>query len=153
MADVKPGDEVRVPAHDPALLAPARTPCGTCPYRRDVPSGIWAAEEYAKLPAYDGDVPEQAAAGAFGLFMCHQRDGHLCAGWVGCHDISHNLAVRAHADEVDLDAVLGYESPVPLFASGAEAAEHGAREIAHPGQLAQRKARGLVRARSRQQED
>jgi hypothetical protein len=112
-----------------------------------VPSGIWAAEEYAKLPAYDGDVPEQATAGAFGLFMCHQRDGNLCAGWVGCHDMASNLAVRMHAGEVDLDAMLDYESPVPLFASGAEAAEHGAREIDAPGPLAQRKARGIARSR------
>jgi hypothetical protein len=129
-------------------LAPASRPCGTCPYRRDVPSGIWAAEEYAKLPAYDGDVPEQAAAGAFGLFMCHQRDGNLCAGWVGCHDMENNLAVRMHTGEVD-PAVYDYVSPVPLFASGAEAAEHGQRDILHPGPLARRKAQGFVRARER----
>lgn len=24
-------------------------PCETCPYRRDVPSGVWSADEYRKL--------------------------------------------------------------------------------------------------------
>lgn len=32
-------------------LKPPKVPCGTCPYRRDVPAGIWHGEEYAKLPA------------------------------------------------------------------------------------------------------
>lgn len=130
-----------------ALYAPRKRPCSTCPYRRDVPSGIWAEDEYDKLPTYDNDVPEQAAAGAFGLFFCHQHDGNLCAGWAGCHDMSNNLAVRMHAAEVD-PATFEYVSPVPLFGSGAEAAEHGKREISSPGEMAKRKIRGLLRARA-----
>lgn len=131
-----------------ALYAPRKRPCSTCPYRCDVPSGIWSAEEYDKLPAYDHDAPEQAAAGAFGLFFCHQRTGQLCAGWAGCHDMQNNLALRMAAGDVDVEAVLDYVSPVPLFASGAEAAEHGKREIHSPGEAARRKVRGLLRARS-----
>jgi hypothetical protein len=122
-----------------------KRPCSTCPYRRDVPSGIWAADEYDKLPGYDGDVPEQAAAGAFGLFFCHQRTGDLCAGWVGCHDMASNLAIRFSHRDVDMDAVLGYVSPIPLFASGTEAAEHGKREITEPGPDADRKIQQLLR--------
>jgi hypothetical protein len=119
-------------------VRPAKAPCKTCPYRRDVPSGVWAEEEYAKLPAYDGSTGEQALAGAAGLFMCHQQDGCLCAGWVGCHDMQESLAVRLGIgagllSEEDVDALLDYESPVPLFASGTAAAAHGMAEFDHPG--------------------
>jgi hypothetical protein len=107
-------------------------PCATCPYRRDVPSGVWEAEEYEKLRGYDGQIIEQAAAGARGVFMCHQGDGKLCAGWCGCHDMYNTLAARTHAGSLD-DSVWTYESPVPLFASGSEAADHGEAEIEEPG--------------------
>ena len=130
-------------------LRPRARPCTTCPYRRDVPSGIWHPDEYAKLPGYDGDVPEQAGAGAFGVFLCHQKDGHLCAGWVGCHDMANNLAVRMSHRDLDIDAVLGYVSPVPLFASGAEAAAHGMREIGSPGAGARSAVDSLLRLRAR----
>ena len=110
--------------------SPSGAPCGTCPYRRDVPSGIWSAHEYAKLPGYDGDILDQLLNGSQALFYCHQNDGHLCAGWVGCHDMDHNLALRLHA--VD-PSTFTYESPVPLFQSGAEAAAHGLRDIDNPG--------------------
>jgi Family of unknown function (DUF6283) len=133
---------------DPAVGLRAR-PCGSCPYRRDAPSGLWSADEYAKLPKYDGDIPAQVRAGATGLFMCHLDDGSLCSGWVGCHDMGNNLAVRLRADELDIDAVCDYVSPVPLFGSGAEAAEHGLRDVADPGAVARRAAEGLMRLRNR----
>ena len=105
----------------------AKVPCRSCPYRADVPSGVWAAHEYDKLPGYDGTMPEQVEAGALGAFMCHQQDGQLCAGWVGCHGAYELIALRMVAD---LDpTVWTYRSPVPLFASGAEAAAHGLPEV------------------------
>ncbi len=113
------------------LPRPASAPCGTCPYRRDVASGIWDASEYAKLPGYDGETWEQPPA----LFFCHRADGHLCAGWVGCHDTDHLLAFRLN--RVDPSA-FDYVSPVPLFGSGREAAAHGMREINRPGARARR---------------
>jgi hypothetical protein len=97
-----------------------------------VPPGIWSAEEYAKLPRHDGDVPDQAMAGADGLFFCHTGDGFLCAGWVGCHDMISQFAVRIHARFLDLPAIYDYVSPVPLFKSGAEAALHGISKITDP---------------------
>jgi hypothetical protein len=48
---------------------PASNPCGSCPYRRDVPSGVWDAAEYEKLPRYDGPMADQPAR----LFLCHQH--------------------------------------------------------------------------------
>lgn len=114
----------------------AARPCGSCPYRRDVPSGIWAASEYHKLSAYDGETWEQSPA----LFLCHQKDGHLCAGWIACHDTRHLLALRFNP--VD-PGVFDYESPVPVFASGAEARDHGLAGVAEPDARAIRVARGL----------
>lgn len=131
---------------------PRPAPCPTCPYRRDVPSGVWSEEEYDKLPLYDGDVPEQAEAGAFSAFLCHSSQRYVCAGWAGCHDMANNLAVRmAPVNDRDLDtaALVRYETAVPLFASGAEAAEHGKRDIQDPGPEAVRKVTQLLAARDR----
>lgn len=109
---------------------PPKRPCGSCPYRRDVPSGLWAAEEYAKLPGYDGEIIDQLHSGATGLFLCHQRDGCLCGGWLQAHGAENLLATRLN--RVDPSAY-GYQSDVPCFGSGAEAAAHGVREIEAPG--------------------
>jgi hypothetical protein len=119
-------------------------PCRSCPYRRDVPSGIWDASEYDKLPKFDGEIIDQLAAGALGLFLCHQKDGNLCAGWVACHGAGNLLALRMHGSAV-ADEVWDYETSVPVFASGAEAATHGRREIAQPGERSRRMIARLVR--------
>lgn len=134
------------------MITVRKRPCPSCPYRRDVPSGIWSAEEYDKLPAYDGDVPEQVMARATGLFHCHSQPGNLCAGWAGCHDMDNNLAIRFNIRDVD-PAVFDYITPVPLFASGAEAAEHGKRDLPKPGNEARRKIGQLLRVQAAREED
>ena len=131
---------------DQAVIAVRKRPCPSCPYRRDVPSGIWDSAEYDELPRYDGDVPDQLAADAAHLFHCHSQPENLCAGWAGCHDMDNNLAMRLHHRRVD-PAVFDYTSPVPLFASGAEAAEHGKRDLAAPAPEATRKISQLLRLR------
>lgn len=113
------------------LPKPPKRPCGSCPYRKDVPSGLWAAEEYAKLPGYDREMWRQPP----GLFMCHQRDGCLCGGWLQTHGPEELLALRLNP--VD-PAAHRYTSDVPCFDSGAEAALHGIDEIEAPGPEAQR---------------
>jgi Family of unknown function (DUF6283) len=135
-------------------LIPRSRPCSSCPYRRDAPSGLWAPQEYRKLPGYDGSTAEQIRARAFGAFFCHHDDGQLCAGWVGCHDMSNNLGLRvaiAAGLNIDLDAVLAYVSPVPLFGSGAEAAAHGLRDLMAPGAVTRRRAAALRRMRERRE--
>jgi hypothetical protein len=98
---------------------------------------VWAPQEYDKLPAYDASTAEQPV----GAFLCHQQDGRLCAGWAGCHDMGGNLAlrfavIRGEISEEDFEATLDYESPVPLFESGAAAAEHGMADIEAPDERA-----------------
>lgn len=128
------------------LPRPSKAPCGTCPYRQDVPAGIWSADEYVTLPPYDGETWEQAANGGHALFYCHQNDGKLCAGWVGCHDTQHLLAMRLHRVH---PSTYDYESPVPLFDSGAAAAAHGLSGVADPGPEAQAAIRKLLRKAGR----
>jgi Family of unknown function (DUF6283) len=125
------------PLNNEQLRPPAPKPCETCPYRRDVPSGIWDVTEYEKLPRYDADTISQPQR----LFQCHLTDRddprlrRVCAGWASCHDTDHLLAIRLalYDGRITLEtakAIRDYQSPVPLFESGAEAAAHGMRDIA-----------------------
>lgn len=126
------------------LKAPSK-PCGSCPYRRDVPSGIWAQHEYDKLLEYDGPTWGQS----FAIFMCHQRDGNLCAGWLACHDPQELLALRIpRATPVD-PSVFSYKTTVPVFASGAEARAHGLRDYKDPPVKARRMIAGHKRKKSK----
>lgn len=114
---------------------PRKTPCASCPYRKNVPSGVWDESEYVKLLAYDGETFEQTATG---VFMCHQQDGCVCSGWLGHRDPYDLLAVRLGIMRgvIDRDSI-EYSTDVPLFESGAEAAEHGLQNIEKPGPAAQ----------------
>jgi hypothetical protein len=131
-------------------LGPARTPCVSCPYRRDTPPGVWGDEEYAKLERYDAETGEQP----MGVFMCHQDTGRVCAGWAGCHDGNHLLALRlarpfkSMTDEA-IEATIDYVSPVPLFGSGREAAEHGRSGIDDPSPDAQAVAAKVIERRQK----
>lgn len=121
----------------PTVGAPAPRPCTSCPYRTDVPSGVWAASEYAKLEAYDTDTASQPLS----LFLCHQNDrdsdrSRLCSGWVGCHG-EELLALRIAVIDGRIDGetfteCADYVSPVTLFGSGTEAAAHGVAGIDAP---------------------
>jgi hypothetical protein len=110
-----------------------RSPCVSCPYRRDVPSGIWTSEEYDKILPYDRDTLAQPTS----LFMCHQADGSLCRGWLDCHD-NGLLAVRLAAvkgvfDADELKQAIVEGPSVPVFGSAAEASAHGRQDIDEPG--------------------
>jgi Family of unknown function (DUF6283) len=132
-----------VNAPDPATVRP--NPCPSCPYRRAVASGIWAASEYAKLPAFDGSPADQVTAGALGVFHCHSAREHVCAGWVGHRDPFDLLALRVAVSAGRVDpAALEYRTDVPLFASGAEAAAHGLAELDAPGERAIDAVRKLI---------
>ncbi|MFI6512872.1 DUF6283 family protein [Streptosporangium sp. NPDC050855] len=120
---------------------PAPRPCESCPYRKDVPSGVWAPEEYEKLREYDRPTGEQPPT----VFLCHQQDrdsaSRICGGWAGCHDGDELLALRVatmtgRMTPEEAYAVTDYVSPVPLFSSGKEAADHGMAEVEQPSDQA-----------------
>jgi hypothetical protein len=125
-------------------VKPPTVPCGSCPYRKDVPSGIWAAKEYNKLPGYDGEIADQFAKGATGMFMCHQRDGCLCGGWLATHGPENLLALRLASAECD-PSVFDYTTTVPVFESGDAARKHGIKQIKRPGVRARKMVAGLMR--------
>ncbi|MEV7068962.1 DUF6283 family protein [Streptomyces collinus] len=137
-----------------SLRPPAPRPCESCPYRRDVPAGIWASEEYAKLRRYDADTPDQPT----GLFQCHQADAdsavrRVCAGWAGCHASEELLALRLAVLDGSMDAttylaVVEYTSPVPLFPSGSDAAAHGEAGIDAPDETARRVINKIIQTRN-----
>jgi hypothetical protein len=94
-----------------------------------VPSGVWDASEYAKLPEYDKETWEQPQA----AFHCHQGDGSVCAGWLGYGNPTDLLAVRIGISAGAMDpSCADYTTDVPLFDSGQEAADHGVRDINGP---------------------
>jgi hypothetical protein len=124
------------------LPRPAKVPCGSCPYRRDVPSAVWDASEYRKLPEYDGPTWAQKPS----LFLCHQQDGHLCAGWLACHGTDDLLALRFNAVH---ESAYNYQSPVPVFSSGAEACKHGMKDIDDPSAESRRVVASLTQKRLR----
>lgn len=105
--------------------------CTACPYRRDVPSGVWAAEEYDKLAEYDGETPYQP----LGAFHCHATPEVICHGWAVVHGRQEGPHALLAARMVGIDPST-VEEHTPLFSSGAEAAEHGKRDIEHPSEAA-----------------
>lgn len=145
-------DRPAPPARPGLIGGPAPHPCRSCPYRIDAPSGIWTAEEYAKLVGYDADTSLQPP----NLFLCHQTDANdprvrLCAGWVGCHG-DQLLALRLATSRGDLDpaaaaSAFSYSTSTQLFESGAAAATHGIRDICHPSTRARQAIDKITRRR------
>lgn len=104
-------------------------PCTFCPYRADVPSGIWSTGDYAKLPPYDALTHEQPVA----TFQCHATPEFYCHGWAVVH------SNRGHQFELLALRIWHAEIPkaaVALFASGTEAAAHGLRNLKQPARKA-----------------
>lgn len=135
-----------------AVQGPAAAPCVTCPYRRDVPSGIWAPSEYAKLERYDEPTGYQPA----GVFHCHQTDlgdprSRVCAGWahLASYDtLALRVAVPAGTLTIEqVEEIADYRSSVPVFASGAQAAAHGMMEVPSPGPAAEKAIGKIIRKR------
>lgn len=117
------------------------SPCASCPYRLDVPPGVWDQSEYEKLRKFDppatapdgrpwreGFEPNMSYDEA--IFFCHQQDETLCAGWVGCHGPENLLGVIIGVVNGRIDpAIYNYETNVPLHESGHAAARHGIANV------------------------
>lgn len=111
-----------------------KTPCESCPYRRDCPSGVWHETEYLKLAEYDKETSEQPQA----IFCCHTSGkGTVCRGWLEVHPDS--LAVRLGIIFGTLPSDLFAKFKpcgVKLFESGTAACRAGLRSIKRPGKAA-----------------
>jgi uncharacterized protein DUF6283 len=138
-------------------LAVAKNPCSTCPYRKDTPSGVWLADEYEKLRAYDEPEfdpahPEAQRLPEMAAFLCHHsltRPGDtLCRGWLSVHADSVAVRLTVATGKVTWEQV---DAPVEveLYATGNEAADAGEVEIDRPGLAAMHAARRLMAQRER----
>lgn len=121
-------DLVSKPAENTTAAVVATCPVGS----------VWHSDEYNKLRGFDRETGLQPNS----LFFCHlgtREDRHHerpCAGWAGCHG-GQLLSLRwpllaRKIDEAIFQAAITYQSPVPLFASGTEAADHGQADIETP---------------------
>jgi hypothetical protein len=103
------------------------SPCSACPYRCDVPPGVWSFDDYERLRPYDAPTWAQPPL----RFSCHATPAALCHGWAVVHSRrGHDhelLALRLVWPEDGIPVEV-----VPLFTSGAEAADHGQSAIAEP---------------------
>jgi len=116
-------------------------PCATCPYRKDVPSGIWHKTEYEKLREYD-NLENPALA----LFLCHQSPDRACKGWV----MQDCIAVRLAVIWGELNPATCFSEPkVPLYRTGNEAADAGERGISKPNKEARKAIDKLRKQRRR----
>lgn len=119
-----------------------QVPCKFCPYHKDCPSGVWHENEYLKLPEYDNETFLQP----FGVFLCHDgdRESEICRGWAEVH--GQQCGEYALLSERLAQADLSVEPcGIPMFLSGAEAAEHGLQGIPNPSPKAKRVIRVLSR--------
>ena len=125
------------------------TPCLSCPYRKDVPSGVWEESEYQKLYDYDRDTPQQPHT----LFMCHKNNGtSICRGWWDCHGdqlLGMRLAIAKGLLSPSAMRSMYNDKLVPVFDSGEEAAEHGIRDIDDPSPEAIKAMRRIEGAKKR----
>lgn len=126
-------------------LAMNREPCASCPYRRDTPPGIWAAEEYRKLPAWDTQF------GGNGVFLCHHTPQierkTVCRGWLVVH--GDNITARLTAmSGVELTEENKKMTVAPLYRSGAEACKAGLRGVARPPEKAKAVIQKITHAKS-----
>ncbi len=125
-------------------LLVANRPCNTCPYRCDTPSGVWAVEEYLKLPGYDNNTN-------LGTFLCHQTNATgrttVCRGWLSVHaeSVAARMAVLngSVTDEERLAP-----SEVELYPSGLAAGRAGLKGVRRPSREARASIDRLARSRA-----
>ncbi len=106
-------------------------PCSSCPYRTDVPPGIWAPGEYEKILVFDLPTVSQPQS----VFVCHSDPEKACSGWATCHENRGHenelLALRLLALRPSRAAELP-EHDVKVFPSAKVAALHGLSGVEDP---------------------
>jgi len=115
-------------------------PCEFCPYRRDVPSGVWSAEGYHKLERYDAETWAQPIE----WFGCHAHPNWACHGWAIVHSRQQGSYELLARRMTPFKLVMPL---VPLFDSGTQAAHHGLARIKNPGKAARDAVARLMRYR------
>lgn len=94
-----------------------RTPCAECPWRMDVPTGVFPAQAFRESAptAYDG---------AFGTFSCHMQKTSApstCAGFLLRHS-ENNVGVRLSQGRERIDIETVSDGGLPVYPSYREMA-------------------------------
>lgn len=143
------------------LFVPKRA-CSSCPYRRDVPSGVWAREHYEllrdmdsrrtiKVPMLgpnDETVMVDAPNPNPGTFHCHQSNATgrptVCRGWLSVERNSIGVRLLASFGGIEYEDIPDEDESATYYSSGTEAAEAGLRDIENPSSEARLLCRKLV---------
>ena len=130
--------------------------CSTCPYRRDVPPGIWEREEYEKLRMFDRDVSRmEDPTPALAIFLCHQTPmtgvETLCRGWLSTHRDSVAVRLGVTMNKIDPDLIPDEEESL-YYSSGTEACEAGIAHVDDPPPEAVRASSKLLDLRRRSEQ-
>ena len=108
------------------------TPCKFCPYRKDVPSGVWSSSEYEKLLRYDNETMYQPMH----RFACHNDPELACTGWLAV-SMQSNHAHESLALRIRPVDVSSFAPDTEFFQTHTEACVHGLRDIDNPSQEAE----------------
>lgn len=106
-------------------------PCGSCPYRTDVPTAHWAREEFADLLKTERDPLGR-------VYGCHKKNGSICVGWLmnqdgrGFPSIALRMALSAHG--VTREYLDRLKSPAPLYESVEEMVRANFPELLEEGE-------------------
>lgn len=94
-----------------------REPCKECPWREDVPTGVFPAEAFrvSAKTAYD------AAMTTFACHMSGSKAPAICAGFLLRHS-DNNISVRLSVMNGRLDPVEVKDAGLPIYASYREMA-------------------------------
>ena len=131
-----------------------RSPCTSCPYRKDVPSGVWHFDEYEKLREYDNVEihADGSVQGALMPFLCHHTFDMpmetVCRGWLTVHQESVAVRLAVLKGAVTVEEVYA-EVPEKLYATGNEAADFGQKKIEQPSRKARTVISRLLRNKKR----
>lgn len=75
-----------------------KTPCNTCPYRKDVILRHWDISEYVDLIKNENDLIGK-------VYGCHKKTGDACIGWLMMQDKNYfpSIALRLELSKQKID--------------------------------------------------
>lgn len=91
-----------------------KSPCSSCPYRKDAPLQLWDKYEFEKLLKEDKEM-------FGGTYKCHKNNGSCCKGWLMNQDSRNfpnlNLRIQLSKHGIARQYLDSLKSKAPLFES------------------------------------
>jgi hypothetical protein len=96
-----------------------RLPCPQCPWRKDIPAGVFPPDAFR----HSAKTCEDMSLTTFACHMAGKASPKTCAGFLRSTDAEHNLAMRIQTARGEYDPrQLNRDQRVPTFATYAEMA-------------------------------